>query len=227
MRDLSIFVDESGDTGTESKYYLITLVLHEQSRDLHPYERGYQTALLSKGLEDIPLHLSPLINGHGDYEGMPVERRKRHLAAFRVFMQKLPYRYVTFAYRKSELSEQPLAPNGAVQRIRRDLACFLLENLEYLQRFDNVKVYYDDGQALVTKALHDAIGYALSKEAIVYRDASPQRYRLSQVADYICTLELEAIKYANKETGATDLLFFGMRKRFEKDFLRKVRRNRM
>lgn len=97
----------------------------------------------------------------------------------------------------------------------------------YLQRFDNVKVYYDDGQALVTKALHDAIGYALSKEAIVYRDASPQRYRLSQVADYICTLELEAIKYANKETGATDLLFFGMRKRFEKDFLRKVRRNRM
>lgn len=171
MRDLSIFVDESGDTGTESKYYLITLVLHEQDRDLHPYEKGYQTALLSKGLEDIPLHLSPLINGHGDYEGMPVERRKRHLAAFRVFMQKLPYRYVTFAYRKSELSEQPLAPNGAVQRTRRDLACFLLENLEYLQRFDNVKVYYDDGQALVTKALHDAIGYALSKEAIVYRDA--------------------------------------------------------
>lgn len=171
MRDLSIFVDESGDTGTESKYYLITLVLHEQDRDLHPYEKGYQTALLSKGLEDIPLHLSPLINGHGDYEGMPVERRKRHLAAFRVFMQKLPYRYVTFAYRKSELSEQPLAPNGAVQRIRRDLACFLLENLEYLQRFDSVKVYYDDGQALVTKALHDAIGYALSKEAIVYRDA--------------------------------------------------------
>lgn len=227
MKDLSILVDESGDPGTESKYYLIVLVFHEQSNGLGRYEEDYLQALKRKGLEDIPLHLSPLLNGNDRYRGMDVEERKKYLAAFRVFLQYLPFRYAAFAYRKSELDANMLAPHGAINRIRRDLAIFLLDHLEYLQQFDEVEVYYDNGQALVTQALHDAVELALSKEAIVYRDASPARYRFSQVADYICTLELEAIKYANAETGATGNLFFGMRKRFERDFLKKLRKHRL
>lgn len=158
---------------------------------------------------------------------MDVEERKKYLASFRVFLQYLPFMYEMFAYKKSELDINPLAPRGAIQRIRRDLAIYLLDHLEYLQQFDEVKIYYDNGQSLVTQTLHDAVGFALSKEAIIYRDASPQRYRLSQVADYICTLELEAIKYANAEESVTDGLFFGMRKRFEKDFLKKLRKHRL
>ena len=227
MKDLSIFVDESGDPGTESKYYLIALVFHDQSDGFERYEADYLQALRTKGLRDIPLHLSPLLNGNDRYRGMDVEERKRYLAAFRVFLQYLPFTYAVFAYKKSELDVDLLAPRGAIQRIRRDLAIYLLDHLEYLQQFDEVKIYYDNGQSLVTETLHDAVEFALSKEAIIYRDASPQRYRLSQVADYICTLELEAIKYANSETGGTDQLFFGMRKRFEKDFLKKLRKHRL
>ena len=222
MRDLSIFVDESGDPGTESKYYLIVLVFHEQSEGFARYETDYLKALNRKGLRDIPLHLSPLLNGNDGYKDMDVEERKKYLAAFRVFLQYLPFRYAAFSYKKSELDANMMAPRGAIKRIRRDIAVFLLDHLDYLQQFDEVKVYYDNGQTLVTQTLHDAVEFALSKEAIVYRDASPTRYRLSQVADYICTLELEALKYANSETGSTDQLFFGMRKRFEKDFLKKL-----
>lgn len=29
MPEISLFVDESGESGTESKYYLLTLVFHE------------------------------------------------------------------------------------------------------------------------------------------------------------------------------------------------------
>lgn len=99
MKDLSIFVDESGDPGTESKYYLIVLVFHEQSNGLGRYEEDYLQALKRKGLEDIPLHLSPLLNGNDRYRGMDVEERKKYLAAFRVFLQYLPFRYAVFAYR--------------------------------------------------------------------------------------------------------------------------------
>lgn len=227
MKDLSIFVDESGDPGTESKHCLIVLVFHEQSEGFARYEADYLKALNRAGLRDIPLHLSPLLNGNDEYKGMGVEERKRFFAAFRVFLQYLPFRYATFSYKKSELDTNMLAPRGAIKRIRRDIAAFLLDHLEYLQQFDEVKIYYDNGQALVTQTLHYAVEFALSKEAIVYRDASPTRYRLSQVADYICTLELEALKYANAETGSTDELFFGMRKRFEKDFLKKLRKHRL
>ena len=225
MRELSIFVDESGDPGTESKYYLICLVFHEQDNTLERHEESYKGALGRKGLEDIPLHLSPLMNGHDAYLNMGVELRKQYLASFRVYLQYLPFKYAVFAYKKDELPNDPLAQGGIVQMIRRDLAILLLDHLDFLQQFDKVKVYYDNGQALVTKALHDAIEYVLSKEAAIYRDATPQRYRLSQVADYLCTIELEAIKYANAETSATDKLFFGSKRNFERNFLKKVRKN--
>ena len=34
MRELSIFVDESGDRNANSRYYLLTLVFHEQAEDI-------------------------------------------------------------------------------------------------------------------------------------------------------------------------------------------------
>ena len=39
--------------------------------------------------------------------------------------------------------------------MKRDMVNLIFDNLEYLQRFDKVKVYYDDGQFIVTS--HDAI----------------------------------------------------------------------
>lgn len=226
-KDLSIFVDESGDPGSESKYYIVTLVLHDQSDSLRKFESDYQSALREQGLPDIPMHASPLVNGHDEYRNMDVELRKKHLSAFRIFSQYLPFRYACFCYRKNQLSKDSSSSNSFIQRIRKDLAIFFIDQLEYLQQFEAVKIYYDNGQALVTKALHDAVGYALSKEAIVYRDASPARYRFSQVVDYICTLELEALKYGEGSEGRTSTLFFGTKRQFERNYLKKIRKKRV
>lgn len=223
MRELSVFVDESGDPGTESEYYLVALVFHDQRDGAEKFERGYLNSLRAQGLDDILLHLSPLLNGHDDYEGMDIQRRKRHLAAFRIFTQYLPFRYSVFAYKKSELDEDPSSSRSVVQRIRRDLAIYLLDHLDHLRQFDRVKIYCDNGRELVTKALHDAFEYVPSKKTIIYRNASPGRYRLSQVADCVCTLELDAIKYENKKENWTDELFFGNRRHFEKNYLRKLK----
>ena len=104
---------------------------------------------------------------------------------------------------------------------------FLFDNIEHLQSFDAVKVYYDDGQEIVTKAIHDAIEYVLAKNAIIYRDAKPSDYVLLQVADYICTLELTAIKFQDHMETKTDLAFFGKWGSFKKNYLRKLRRKRL
>lgn len=226
-KDLSIFVDESGDPGTESKYYLVTLVFHDQKYPLPRYEKQYSETLKNKNLEDIPFHMSPLMNGHDGYEYMDLEVRKHYLGSFRILVQHTPFEYACFAYKKSEFSRGTSSSNSFVQRIRKDLAVFLIDHLECLQQFDAVKIYYDGGQALVTKALHDAVGYALSKEAIIYRDASPVRYRFLQVADYVCTLELEALKYSEGTEGRTSTLFFGTKRQFERNYLKKIRKKRM
>ena len=50
--------------------------------------------------------------------------------------------------------------HDAHHKNEKDMVNLIFDNLEYLQRFDKVKVYYDDGQYIVTKSLHDAIEYA-------------------------------------------------------------------
>ena len=119
MADLSIFIDESGADGLSSRYYLITLVLHDQSNTLSEGIGRYEAALANKGLPNIPFHASPLLNGHG------------------------------------------------------------------------------------------------------------QDYRLSQAADYICTIELTELKYLSGTQTATDERFFGGHVKFKKGPLKEARAKRL
>lgn len=48
-------------------------------------------------------------------------------------------------------------------QLKRDLADYLLTHLDAFQQYDIIKVYYDNGQQIVSNALHAAIDYALSK----------------------------------------------------------------
>lgn len=111
--------------------------------------------------------------------------------------------------------------------MKRDLIVFMFDNLGFFQSFDSIKVYYDNGQHVVTAALRGAIEYAISKEATIYRDASPQQYVLSQLADYVCGIELTALKYATGEQTNTDRLFFGDKTGFKKNWLKKIRKNEL
>jgi len=95
------------------------------------------------------------MNGHDDYEGMDIQDRKRLLQTFFTMLQHLPIKYHTFSYRKDEFIDS--AALGA--RIRRDIVNLIFDNLDYLQRFDKIKVYYDDGQYVVAMALRDAVEY--------------------------------------------------------------------
>ena len=101
---------------------------------------------------------------------------------------------------------------------------FLFGNLAELQVYDAVKVYYDNGQHSIAESLHLAIEYALSKDAVIYRTAHSSEYRLSQVADYICTMEFTAIKYKEHAATSTDEKFFGKWSDFKKGILKETRR---
>ncbi len=220
MSELSIFVDESGELGPRSKYYLITLLFHDQDDDLFAHLAKYEEVLRDCQMGSIPFHMSPLLNGHDDYEGMGLDGRKKHLSKFMVFSQNLPFRYHAFAYRKSDFASN----EKMILRMKRDMISFMFDNLDYLQAFDAVKIYYDDGQQAVTNTLHAAIEYVIAKSAAMFKNAEPRIYRLSQVADFVCGIELTALKYEAGEQTATDKLFFGGSNAFKKNYLRKIRK---
>lgn len=62
------------------------------------------------------------------------------------------------------------------------------DNLEYFLSFDNIKVYYDVGQKEILTILNSVFTTRFSN--VIFKDKEIQSYRLSQVADLICTLEL-------------------------------------
>lgn len=222
VRELSVFIDESGDLGEMSRYYLVSFVFHDQANDINGCVAKYEASLRERDLRIVPMHVGPLINGNDDYRDLDKTTRARMLSAFRVFTQNLPFGYRCIAYRKSELGKNV---DRFPQRMERDVTSIINTNLPYLQTFDSVKIYYDNGQSQVTAIVHNAFEKTLSKIALVYRNANPAQFHLLQVADYICTLELTEIKYQHHEETATDKIFFGTHTTFRKNFLRRLRKH--
>ena len=91
LSECSIFVDETGGEGGQSRYYAVTLVFHDQADDITPMLSRYESALLERGLENIPFHASPLMNGHDRYSGIDISIRKSMFMSFFVMLQHLQY----------------------------------------------------------------------------------------------------------------------------------------
>ncbi|WP_305296951.1 hypothetical protein [Parvibacter caecicola] len=134
--------------------------------------------------------------------------------------RKLPIRHKTLAYRRSEIATL----DRLIACIRRDFVVSISDNLDFFQSYENTNIYYDNGQHAVSEALHAAIELILSKNAVTYRDASPQDYVLSQVADFLCAIEHTAIKYEHHDEMRTDLKVFGNVTEFKKGYLRHLRK---
>jgi hypothetical protein len=219
MRELSAFADESGDSAHQSKYYLLTLVFHDQGKPIVGNIARYESALREAGLPDIAFHMGPLVNGHGDYENLSVGDRKRLLARFFSFAVLVPVRYKTFVYKKKEVP-----PEHLVAKMKQDMVNYLFSNIEFFQGFDTVKVYYDRGQKLVTGNLRAAISYVLGSNAPEFKDGNPAQQRLAQVADLLCGVELAALKFAAGEQSATDTRIFRDARNLKQNYLKQLRR---
>ena len=223
-KELSIFVDESGSQNGHSAYCIVSLVFHEQDEALDGFISAMEEDLARKGLPNLPFHASPLMYGKEPYKGLEMDVRKKMLASFEAFCRRAPFRCKSFSYKRSEVEE----PELFTARFKRDLVVFLTDNLEYFQNFEHVNIYYDNGQQMVTAALHSALDFILSKEAVLYRMADAREYRLSQVADCICTLELTDIKFQRNELTETDAKVFGTNySAFKKNHLGHIRKKEM
>lgn len=177
--------------------------------------------LRAKSLPAIPFHASPLMYGKDEYKNLDMETRKKLMSSFEAFCRRVPFKCKAFSYKRSEVPR----PEDFIVRFKRDLVVFLTENLDYFQAFSKVKIYYDNGQQMVTEALHGALDYILSKEAVLYKTADSKEYLLSQVADCICTLELTDLKFRNGEITETDAKVCGTNyPSFKRNHLRSFRR---
>ena len=59
-----------------------------------------------------------------------------------------------------------------------------------------------------------------------FRNASPQKYRLLQVADFICSLELLRQKYENNLLTKSEKSFFYKPQELQKNYLKSIKKKR-
>ena len=223
MRELSIFIDESGDIGSGSRFYLLTFVFHDQNDDISNDIARLERSLADAGLPNETFHFTPILRGHDQYAAHSIGTRKSFLARFRVFTEKCPIQYKTFVFKKSEYPTIASLAN----RMKRELKVFFRNNLAFFQQYDCIKIYYDNGQKVVRESAHSVIEETISKNAVVYKDAAPRTYRLFQMADYVCGIELTAIRYEHHEQGSSERSFFGDNVALKKNWLKKLRKKRL
>lgn len=135
-------------------------------------------------------------------------------------MRELPISFFTLHYDTAIVHDK-----GELEaRIRRDLASLVFDKLAFFQGFDVIAVYYDNGQGVVSAALHDALDFVLAKNVADYRDADYDARRLLQVADYVCTVERIAEDYDAGRQSKTHERFFGNRRDFMQSFKKQLGR---
>ena len=80
MKELSVFVDESGSFGPyelHSPYYIVTLLLHDQSKDITDDVILFARKLSELGLPEYTVHSGPLIRREFEYKNFLLLDRKR------------------------------------------------------------------------------------------------------------------------------------------------------
>lgn len=188
MRELSIFVDESGDLGQydiKSPFYIISLVFHNQENDISNAISKLEEHLLEKNMpKDHCFHVGPMIRKEEDYENLLIEERRNLLFSLISFVKHVKISYKTFIVEKKNFQDR----EGILVYLTKQLSSFIQENKSFFNSYERVVLYYDYGQAELGRLLLTVFTALISN--FEYKKVMPSSYRLFQVADLLCTIEL-------------------------------------
>lgn len=218
---LSIFVDESGDFGeyqSHCPYYVVSMVFHEQQNDISSAISRLNTHLRYYNLQDYAIHTAPLIRREEIYETMTPNERRRIFMILQHFACESPITYKVFVYAKKNYDTVEKLEAG----MTRDMEMFFGDSLAYFQNFDSVVLYYDNGQHELNRILNDVLKATVSRYE--ERKVMPNEYKLFQVADLICTLELLSQKIETRDLTRSESLIFHSKRDLKKDFLKGIRK---
>lgn len=222
MKELSIFVDESGDFGECQKhapYYIVTMVFHNQAVDISDNINFLNKSLKQIGYGDEQaIHTEPLIRREKPYQYFQPNERRAIFSKLYYFTLKCNIKYKSFVFHKIEYESK----FKLEVKIAKELSQFIRDNLSYFQEYEKVILYYDNGQHELNRILNTVLATQLNNYDI--RRVLPSDYRLFQVADLICTLELLRIKTESGKLSNSEERIFHSIRDLKRDFLKGIRK---
>lgn len=210
MKELSIFVDESGDfdlNSIHSPYYLFTIVMHDQSNCVDDYVSDLNYILSFEQIGEHAIHTAPLIRQEERYRHLNIEERRKLFFMMKSFMDKCVKNcnisHQTFLFEKRN-HDNAMSLNG---KMAEELSFFIIENNSYFNSYNHIIVYYDNGQDEITRLLNSVLKVYFG-DRVEFRKVLPVDFKLFQVADYVCTMELVNYKRNKQELSNSEKKFF-------------------
>lgn len=220
---LSVLIDESGDFGKldyNDPYYYVLMVLHEQNNSINDMVDALETKLKNWGYENHYIHVGPLIRREKPYHNDLREDRKSLFNALFHFARLAPIKYIKTSMDKRECKE--ISSVEYTDKLSKMISNTLKEHYEYFNSFDKIIVYYDYGQGELAKILVSVFNALFTDVEI--RKALPTDYRLLQVADLLCTVEM----ISDKEVlSKSENEFFHSKRDFKKNILKQLEKKKI
>lgn len=223
MNGIEIFIDESGDFGSFDErcpYYIVTMVFHESSRNLFGQIQELEYRLSMLGFDDHCIHSSPAVRGEEQYRGVGVGPRRKLLMNFLAFIHNSGLRYKCFlAAKRPGMEESEL-----LESLHAAIDPFVDANYQRLASYGQITVAYDKGQKQISSLITDTLERRFDNVRVT--KTLPIHSRLSQVADFACTMR--RISHKLQTTGVlsrSELSFFGSEKNFRLFWLKSILKN--
>ena len=207
IKRLNIFIDESGDFGFvkgSSDLYAVSFTFHE-SNDSIQTELDY----LNRKLEDLDyngmIHLAYLVAKRGDYSHFDFKKRKSIFWAIFYFSHRVKVKLKTVIIDKKYLNKK----TQLNMALAREISKVVNENREYLESFDKIVIYYDNGQETLATILDTIFATNPIVERRIEFDHTQKR--LFQVSDMLTVIDKLDYKRKNNIpfTKAEEYFFNG------------------
>lgn len=198
------------------------MILHDQSVDITDEIKALDSRMASLRFPPHAIHVAPIIRRESKfYVHDSIVHRKALFNAIYHFTRKIDIHYLCPGIRKSDCSDSI----DMSLKLSRKIADAIDSNMNFFRQYDHLIVYYDNGQIELAKVLTSVFGMKFSN--LEFRKIKPDDYKLVQVADFICTMELLALKAEHKEFSNSEKEFFDSERSFKKNRLKLIQRKKL
>lgn len=224
MQELSIFIDESGDFGEVKErpaYYLVTFVFHNQDNNIDQQVAKLEESIKLSGFDVEYIHTGPVIRREEVFGRYSIDERRKLLYKMLNFVNACPISYLTVVVDRKEAIDK-VALSG---KLAKAINMAISVHQDFFTKFDKIIVYYDNGQHELSIILNAV--FSIQFASVEFRKVAPQRYRLLQAADFICSMELLKIKRDERRLSRSEEKFFYKPQELKKVFLKNIEKKKL
>ena len=125
------------------------------------------TELSYLSLDNLCIHTGPIIRKEEIYTEIDIQDRRRIFNKMIAFVRQIDVKYHCFIIEKRRISDVV----DATGMLSKQISQFIREHYEEFLSFDDVKIYYDNGQVEVSKILSSVFNafYPIQYSARLFR----------------------------------------------------------